>query len=228
MQQTVSPTPSPSASTFAGMLAAFAAPAQKRQMAWNDDDLADDVATLSYERALRAHGRQRPSDPSPLPLPNPEDAESLRIYEVSSRAHPSEAEEPAQSPDAQPAPDSTEALYAVPGENAAHEFPAILDRNLKSASITIRMSRTECAQLRKRSAEAGLTVSAYIRSCTFEAESLRALVKDTLAELRSTSNRAEKAVVSHAQPRSQRRYGWRHWFAWLWPAARIAQRTVQA
>ena len=63
--------------------------------------------------------------------------------------------------------------------------PLALDRNLKSASITIRMSNAECAQLRKRAAEAGLTVSAYLRSCTFEAESLRALVKDTLAQLRA-------------------------------------------
>jgi hypothetical protein len=47
------------------------------------------------------------------------------------------------------------------------------------------MSKAECAQLHKRAAEAGLTVSAYLRSCTFEAESLRAMVKDALAQLRS-------------------------------------------
>jgi hypothetical protein len=47
------------------------------------------------------------------------------------------------------------------------------------------MSKAECAQLHRRAAEAGLTVSAYLRSCTFEAESLRAMVKDTLAQLRS-------------------------------------------
>jgi len=33
--------------------------------------------------------------------------------------------------------------------------------------------------------EAGLTVSAYLRSCTFEAEALRAQVKEALAELRT-------------------------------------------
>ena len=32
--------------------------------AWNDSDLGDDVATLSYERALRAHARYKPADRS--------------------------------------------------------------------------------------------------------------------------------------------------------------------
>ncbi len=54
----------------------------------------------------------------------------------------------------------------------------------RSASVTLRLSRSECAQLKQRAAEAGLTVSAYIRSCTFEAEALRAQVKQALRELR--------------------------------------------
>jgi hypothetical protein len=61
------------------------------------------------------------------------------------------------------------------------------ERNLKDASITIRLSKAECAQLHRRAAEAGMTVSSYLRSCTFEAESLRAMVKDTLAQLRSVT-----------------------------------------
>jgi hypothetical protein len=50
------------------------------------------------------------------------------------------------------------------------------------------MSKEECAQLHRRAAEAGLTVSAYLRSCTFEAETLRAMVKDTMAQLKSTTS----------------------------------------
>jgi hypothetical protein len=38
--------------------------------------------------------------------------------------------------------------------------------------------------LRKRSAEAGITVSAYLRSCAFEVETLRAQVKDAVAQMR--------------------------------------------
>jgi hypothetical protein len=61
------------------------------------------------------------------------------------------------------------------------------ESNLKSASVTLRMSAAECKQLRRRAAEAGMTVSAYLRSCTFEAETLRAQVKEALAELRAAS-----------------------------------------
>jgi hypothetical protein len=57
----------------------------------------------------------------------------------------------------------------------------------KSASITIRVSSAECDQLRQRAAEAGLTVSAYLRSCALEAESLRAQVKDALAAIRAAA-----------------------------------------
>jgi hypothetical protein len=87
-------------------------------------------------------------------------------------------------PAARPAP-----VAAAPTARAAFE------RELKCASITIRLSQDECAQLRQRAAEAGLTVSAYLRSCTFEAESLRAMVKDTLAQLRAATT-AGKPVVA--------------------------------
>jgi hypothetical protein len=65
------------------------------------------------------------------------------------------------------------------------------------ASVTFRMSREEFIQLQARSVEANLTMSAYLRSCTFEAESLRAQVKQVLAELRNlpaTAPQPESAV----------------------------------
>jgi hypothetical protein len=58
------------------------------------------------------------------------------------------------------------------------------DSSRRQASVTLRLSQAECAQLKQRAAEAGLTVSAYIRSCTFEAEALRAQVKQAIQELR--------------------------------------------
>ncbi len=143
---------SSAAPTFAGLLAGFAGVGSSAAPPWNDDRLANDSVTLSYERALRNHARYRP---------------------------PSPPEEPAAAPYAQP--------RDVPRPAApASSRPAFL-RELKCASITIRLSEAECAQLRTRAADAGLTVSAYLRSCTFEAESLRALVKDTMAQLRSAS-----------------------------------------
>ena len=142
--------PSANDSNFAGLLVSLAAPASvgsgsKPEPGWDDDALADDVASISYERALRTHARSRPA-------------------ELGTQA---------------PADSSRTGLKTPMPE------VAVAPKTLKNASITIRLSEPECAQLRQRAAEAGLTISAYLRSCTLEVESLRAQVKETLAQLRS-------------------------------------------
>ena len=157
MQQTA--TPSPDSPSFAGVLAALAAPAP----AWNDDDLADDVATLSYERALRAHARYQRPDPADRSLLQPAELRPL---------DGDDGFRPDRSPDEPAAiPRSAQSSTADPQPMAALVTPAALARDLKSASITIRLSKAENAQLRQRAAQAGLTISDYLRSCTFEAES---------------------------------------------------------
>jgi predicted DNA binding CopG/RHH family protein len=93
--------------------------------------------------------------------------------------------------------DDVLALSCEPGlrahearEPQNQDFPTRREKNYqekKSASLTIRMSLAECDQLKQRAAEAGLTVSAYLRSCTLEAESLRAQVKDALAAIRAAT-----------------------------------------
>jgi hypothetical protein len=196
--------PSPTSPSFAGLLAALAAPAQtpgdfankpsspakRTAFPWNDDDLADDVATLSYESALKAHARYRPIDQSLTQLPDPV---PFCFDEV---------------PAATPHPAPRIAAYPAPraAANSDPEFnyrpPVQAERNLKDASITIRMSNAECAQLHSRAAEAGLTVSAYLRSCTFEAESLRTMVKDTMAQLRSVQTQAKPANPAAPSRRS--------------------------
>lgn len=57
-------------------------------------------------------------------------------------------------------------------------------RSRKSASVTVRLTAAEDSQFRARAAEAGLTVSAYLRSCAFEIEDLRAQVKQALVHMR--------------------------------------------
>jgi hypothetical protein len=66
----------------------------------------------------------------------------------------------------------------------------------KSASVTIRMTRAECAQLHERSAAAGMTVSAYLRLCIFEAETLRAQVKEALAQFNAAAERPQARPVT--------------------------------
>lgn len=144
--------PATNSATFAGLLASLTA---QKQSGWPNPDgspgaldgLEDDVATLSYERALRTHARYKPAVVDP----------------------PNEIERP-------PCPSSATLGSAVQSNP---------EPGGKRTSVTVRMSKAECAQLQQRAAEAGMTVSAYLRSCTFEAESLRAQVKQALAELRA-------------------------------------------
>jgi len=210
MQQPVATTASPSSPSFAGLLAALASPAQrpsasgdgslpagwKSSSTWLDDGLEDDVATLSYERALRAHARYHsPDQPA---------AQNAGMGQAGAGERP-----PAASAAVPPA--ATRSAIRS-GADARPETDYTLktpyEQNLKSASITIRMSKAECAQLHRRAADAGLTVSAYLRSCTFEAESLRAMVKDTLAQLRTAKAQAKPAEPEPEPERPSRFRGW--------------------
>jgi hypothetical protein len=192
MQSTATPAPS-SPSSFAGFLAALTQPARSseddgptqpasRASIWSDELLAEDVATLSYERALRSHARYRANDPGVI---QDEPASAVQ----------------ADAPAPQPA-----------------VVPSVPEKILKQSSITIRLSSEEDAQLRKRALQAGLTVSAYIRSCTFEAEALRALVKDTITQFRTNSAPPQQDT----KPPNRRR----RWSSLFWPMRRAAHSTV--
>lgn len=167
MTQTSSNPVASFASLLTGLVAPKAgSPASKNNFnsdSWNDDALADDVATLSYEQALRAHTRYRPSNPN-LPGSYPAD--------------------PRPTPPA-PALSNAVAPAGPASPSIARQFFPSEDR--KAASITIRLSQAECAQLRERATAAGITISAYLRSCVFEVESLRAEVKQTVAQLRTAA-----------------------------------------
>lgn len=150
---------SPTTRSFAGLLADYATPEKKFPPARDLDGLEDDIATLSYEHALRANARYRPPDPPPdLPSPPAVDEAQRELAFVSKSA-------PARS----------------------------VQPPLRKASVSVRLSRTEDEQLRQRAAEAGMTVSAYLRSCAFEVETLRAQVKQTLAEMRHPAPPPETA-----------------------------------
>jgi len=62
------------------------------------------------------------------------------------------------------------------------------ERKQRNATVTIRLTNEEQAQLHARAAAARLSISAYLRSCIFEAESLRSQVKAALAEMQSTQS----------------------------------------
>jgi hypothetical protein len=179
MEQIAAPESSSTASNFAGLLASFAAPQKPSKPSWSEDQLADDIATLSYEQALRARARNR-------------------------------------SQFADPGVDSATPAAASPLPETSRGESAPRVRSLKRASITIRLSEAESDQLHRRAAEAGLTVSAYLRSCTLEVESLRAQVKETLAQLRNATSNATKPETPFEASAGSKPSHWRR----LWPFAR--------
>jgi hypothetical protein len=178
MQQPAPTQPSPTFSDFAGLLARIASPppgATENVPLWNDSDLGEDVAALSYERALRIHARYRPEHRGPGPA----------------------------MPPANPGPDAgADAVFDAGGAaaeaDARQSLPTAVaqDRNLRSASVTIRLSKAESARLHQRAAEADLTISAYLRSCALEAETLRAQVKQALAELKAGNKPPQPAQTA--------------------------------
>ena len=188
-----------------------------KSAAWSDDGLEDDVATISYERALRARARYRTgstdrsltqvADPEPIGVSEAYPAHAAPVAAAAYRDIP-----PPESPVRAP-------------ETASHA-PTLYERNLKTASITIRMSEAECAQLRKRADEAGLSISAYLRSCTFEAESLRTLVKETMAQLKSAT--AAGKHTADAPASSSWLHSARHWLACLFAPWLNSQRIARA
>jgi hypothetical protein len=213
MQQPAPTQPSPSLSSFAGLLATLASPPPPSDAAadaplWNSSDLGEDVATLSYERALRAHARYRPAnrdldcdsdcgDGSPTPAGNSGSGACL---------------------DAAIELDAAGAAVAVDAAPKLQTGTA-RESDLRSASVTIRLSRAECARLHQRAAEAGLTVSAYLRSCAVEAEALRAQVKQALAELKAgtdgPSHPSGKAAGGPGRDRGNKKSARRTFFGWI-------------
>jgi hypothetical protein len=151
MQEVIADSSPQTTNDFAGLLAKLAAANRAELHTWNDEELSTDVATLSYERALRTHMRYKAADESDESLV-PAGAELMRSNTQTS--------------------------------GSMGQAARTRDRDRKCSSVTLRMSKAECEQLRVRAAEAGLTVSAYLRLCAFEAEALRAEVKEALAELR--------------------------------------------
>ncbi len=165
----------PASSSFAGVLAALAGGRMQSSSRWEDDlerDLEPDVATLSYERALSSHARYRP------------DRSADKLGKSSAPRNAAPTLRPESAPELASRAPAAQAAAQNP-EACLPRTPAACEEKRMRASVTLRMSKAELAQLQQRAAEAGLTVSAYLRSCAFEMETLRAQVKQALAELRT-------------------------------------------
>ncbi len=143
--------PALTASGFAGLLSSLTSPSLNAHEPWDDSALADDVATISYERALQTHARTKASSV---------------------------------------------------GASKSPHAPRAKDSAPRAAIVTLRLSHAESAQLHERAAEAGLTVSAYLRSCVFEVEALRTEVREALSQFRSAAPRDPHVTCKPAQSAS--------------------------
>jgi hypothetical protein len=192
MQQSTAASPSASSRAFAGVLAAIATPGEKRPPARDLDGLEDDIATLSYEQALRSRARFQSPPPAGAPPRDSAPETGPDAAHALSATH-----SPVNSVKSSPVP--------VP---AAVNTPVPTQRSRKVSSVTVRLSAAESDQLRLRAAEAGLTVSAYLRSCAFEVEALRAEVKSTLAQFRNPPVSSASAPRASALPPAPWRRFW--------------------
>lgn len=184
--------------TFAGVLAAVdlddaaswierKPPARETNPRWFNEAHDDDVATISYEQALRNHSHF-PANPAPL---DDNFADSFATA------------------DDQPAGSSHSAFQML-------ETPSLKLETRRTASVTLRLSKDESVQVRARAAEAGLTVSAYFRSCAFEVEQLRTQVKQLLAEMRTQKPvMSSQPSASHETP--HRSSWWAALICWFSP-----------
>jgi len=249
----------PKSSSFASLLAGFAALTDKTKTScegssskrkstfWNDEALEDDVVVISYEQALRTHKRTRsygsvdqPGLPPGLtpfsPAPDsPATVSPCDEFSASGRKPPVSAHRASLSP-ASVNPGSVEIRewnpkaasrpFAASTESGRTAPCGSLAENRKSASITIRLSNPECAQIHQRAAAAGPTVSAYLRSCILEAESLRAQVKEALAQLCS----ATPAATLKAAPSALKTVtsGAPHSRSWFFPRWNWMRRSLNA
>ena len=104
---------------------------------------------------------------------------------------------------------SSDSVASLPPPNSPHTRSA----SPRATILTLRLSHAEAAQLHERAAEAGLTVSAYLRSCVFEAEALRTQVREALALFRSAAC-SDPHAIANPQTTAQRTWPSRLFRRW--------------
>lgn len=203
------PSPKPRPGSFASVLAGLAAKRKADEGPSDEFNPAEDVVTLTYEQALRGHGRYREG------APGVEGAEArTSIANDTDARRAAEPERPLVSED------------LMGREKAAKPLDKTEDLRAtarKAASVTVRLSEAECAQVHARALEANMTMSAYVRSCVFEAESLRAQVKQALAEMRAEERPSRDVPRGPREREISSAGGWKGRLFPRWAARKSAQ-----
>jgi hypothetical protein len=177
-------------------------------------EMIDGVRELSYEEALqssRHRWQAHTSAPASCPaekrpaneVPSKEDAIAPDSVTLSTNARRdvNAGSPPREAIEASFGNILTEAVSPDVGHGPLALIWPGAARSDRQVSMSLRVTASEQALIKARAAEAGLSVSAYLRQCTLEVEKLRAQVHHTLARLE------EKAALPYAPPpaHSQRR-----------------------
>ncbi|MGA2252958.1 plasmid mobilization protein [Terracidiphilus sp.] len=143
----------------------------------------EDLASLSYEHALRTPTR--------------------KARRAANRSGKSQSPQsvPKTALTIQPSP---KALEPRPFEPGSFEVPKSLQiMEPRHARTTIRFTAGENKLLRKRAAENNIAVSAYIRSCVLEVESLRAQIQQ-VQQLMSQQSMSQQLITEPRSPAASR------------------------
>jgi hypothetical protein len=179
----------------------------------------------SFASLLASLAAPAPAEPSAWDAELADDVTTLS-YESALRTH-ARMKPSFEPPYAATDPDDTKPAADSPAADPIAAYACTQPMApLKCASITIRMTTEECTQLRQRAAEAGMTVSAYLRSCTFEAEALRAQVREAVAAMRAATA-VSTVPISEPEPTQRQHWNWRT-LQRLFPMAHPLQNPARA
>jgi hypothetical protein len=192
----------PRAEDLDGVLGRFHAWSSTRKDAHRRKDFVDGVRELSYEEALESTRRRwQLHNPSPSASPRKDAQPATDAAFEDQHIAPDKA---TLSTLAKPlASTSAAAQEATPGSFGSvlsgtlspdiSSGPLALvwpsaEKSERQVSMSLRVAASEQALIKARAAEAGLSVSAYLRQCALEVENLRAQVHHRLALMGQEQN----------------------------------------
>ena len=154
------------------------------------NDRIDGVREVSYDEALQS-SRRRWQAHGTFPTASTKTKEPSRSSSKDDTIAPdtvtlSTGSKPAESASTPSAAPSFETILSEAVSRDISSGPLALvwpatGRAERQVSVSFRVAVSEQALIKARAAEAGLTVSAYLRQCALEVEKLRAQVHHTLA-----------------------------------------------
>jgi hypothetical protein len=166
---------------------------------------AEEKPTPAFSPAVQ-HDKVQHDKPAPAVFPAPssfnDEAFLPDMVSLSAAARPPAH---AMNPQEQPVIPAfgtvfAEAIPTEPDPAALALVWPVAPKNERQVSMSLRVAASEQALIKARAAEAGLSVSAYLRQCALEVEKLRAQVHHTLALIEQRSEQGPVRSLTAGPP----------------------------